>query len=90
MCAPGRVELLGNHTDYNGGLVMAAAIDRSTVVVGRSSSSRQARVVSVNFGQDDAFSLDEIEQTESGAWTRYVRGRLLGPRRVAGTADFGV
>ncbi|MBV8556764.1 MAG: galactokinase family protein, partial [Planctomycetaceae bacterium] len=33
--APGRVELLGNHTDYNGGLVMAAAIDRSTVVVGR-------------------------------------------------------
>ncbi len=27
-CAPGRVELLGNHTDYNGGLVMAAAIDR--------------------------------------------------------------
>ncbi len=34
--APGRVELLGNHTDYNGGLVIAAAIDRSTVVVGRS------------------------------------------------------
>ena len=33
--APGRVELLGNHTDYNGGLVLAAAIDRSTVVVGR-------------------------------------------------------
>ena len=37
-CAPGRVELLGNHTDYNGGLVMAAAIDRSTVVVGRRGS----------------------------------------------------
>ncbi len=34
--APGRVELLGNHTDYNGGLVLAAAIDRSTVVVGPS------------------------------------------------------
>ncbi|MHC5544534.1 galactokinase family protein, partial [Singulisphaera rosea] len=33
--APARVELLGNHTDYNGGLVLAAAIDRVTVVVGR-------------------------------------------------------
>ena len=32
--APGRVELLGNHTDYNGGLVMAVAIDRFTVVAG--------------------------------------------------------
>src|ERR1700683_369265 len=73
-CAPGRVELLGNHTDYNGGLVMAAAINRSTVVVGRRSAGWEATVVSVNFGQADDFSLDEIEQTEPGAWTRYVRG----------------
>jgi len=73
-CAPGRVELLGNHTDYNGGLVMAAAIDRSTVVVGRRSSGNQARVDSINFGQIDAFELDAIERTEAGAWTRYVRG----------------
>jgi galactokinase len=35
--APGRVELLGNHTDYNGGLVLAAALDRFTVVAGRPS-----------------------------------------------------
>jgi galactokinase len=73
-CAPGRVELLGNHTDYNGGLVMAAAIDRSTVVVGRRSTGREASVVSVNFGQTDDFSLDQIERTEAGAWSRYVRG----------------
>jgi galactokinase len=72
--APGRVELLGNHTDYNGGLVMAAAIDRYTIVVGRRSISREAIVNSVNFQQSDDFSLDEIEQTEAGAWTRYVRG----------------
>ncbi len=38
--APGRVELLGNHTDYNGGLVMAVAIDRFTVVAGRPSTGR--------------------------------------------------
>jgi galactokinase len=72
--APGRVELLGNHTDYNGGLVIAAAIDRSTVVVGRATDSRQARVCSVNLAQTDTFELDEIERPEAGAWTRYVRG----------------
>ena len=54
-CAPGRVELLGNHTDYNGGLVMAAAIDRTTVVVGRRIAGRQARVFSINFGQTDDY-----------------------------------
>jgi galactokinase len=73
-CAPGRVELLGNHTDYNGGLVMAAAIDRSTVVVGRRSAGREASVGSVNFGQTDDFSVDEIERTEAGDWSQYVRG----------------
>ncbi|MFI5458986.1 MAG: galactokinase [Isosphaerales bacterium] len=73
-CAPGRVELLGNHTDYNGGLVMAAAIDRSTIVVGRRASGRHARVFSVNFGQTDTYPLDAIEPSEAGAWTRYVRG----------------
>jgi galactokinase len=73
-CAPGRVELLGNHTDYNGGLVMAAAIDRHTIAVGRRSTNRAATVDSVNFGQSDSFSVDEIEQTDAGTWTRYVRG----------------
>ncbi len=72
--APGRVELLGNHTDYNGGLVIAAAIDRTTVFVGRAASGREARVASVQFDELDTFSLDEIEPSEPGAWTRYVRG----------------
>ena len=73
-CAPGRVELLGNHTDYNGGLVMAAAVDRTTVVAGRPVAGRQARVFSINFDQTDAYSLDAFERTEAGAWTRYLRG----------------
>jgi galactokinase len=72
--APGRIELLGNHTDYNGGLVMAAAIDRFTLVVGRTAPGREARIHSVNLDQTDAFSLDAIERTEAGAWTRYTRG----------------
>ena len=72
--APGRVELLGNHTDYNGGLVIAAAIDRRTVVAGRRVPGHCARVASANFGKDDAFSLVDIGRPEAGAWARYTRG----------------
>jgi galactokinase len=72
--APGRVELLGNHTDYNGGLVISAAIDRSTVVVGRRVEGREARFESLNFGQGDEFPLDAIECPEAGTWARYTRG----------------
>jgi galactokinase len=73
-CAPGRVELLGNHTDYNGGLVLAAAVDRVTVVVGRLAGDRLARVHSANFRETDAFSLDALEPSEGGSWARYARG----------------
>lgn len=71
--APGRVELLGNHTDYNGGFVLAVAIDRYSAVAGRSVSSRRGRVRSSAFG-DDNFSVDDPERGASGSWERYVRG----------------
>src|SRR5262249_39040145 len=88
--APGRVELLGNHTDYNGGLVISAAIDRSTVVVGRRTKGREARFESLNFGQSDAFSLDAIERTEHGTWTRYIRGVCWALSDWAGPLESGV
>jgi len=75
--APGRVELLGNHTDYNGGLVLAAAIDRSTVVVGRAVSRAEATVRSANLGGSDTFRPDDLHpSTTPGdeSWGRYVRG----------------
>ena len=72
--APARVELLGNHTDHNGGLVLAAAIDRYTVVVGRASEGRQAAVRSTNMGGVDAFAIDGLVPGEHGAWGQYVRG----------------
>jgi galactokinase len=72
--APARVELLGNHTDYNGGLVLAVAIDRFTVVVGRPDHGRAGRARSVNFETFEAFDLDALEPGEPGSWGRYVRG----------------
>ena len=61
--APGRVELLGNHTDYNGGLVMAVAIDRFTVVAGRPSTGRSCRAHAVNFLGNVSFDLDKLERS---------------------------
>src|SRR4051794_9618075 len=74
--APSRVELLGNHTDYNGGLVLAAAIDRFTAVAGRAMEDRAASVLAANFdGQRDAFSLaTPVDPGQPGDWRRYVRG----------------
>ena len=71
--APGRVELLGNHTDYNGGFVLAVAIDRYTAVAGRSVSGGRGRIRSAAFGHDD-FPVDDPERGAPGAWERYVRG----------------
>lgn len=89
--APGRVELLGNHTDYNGGLVMAAAIDRGTVVAGRRDpgQGRRASIAAVNLGQEDAFDLDVIEPTEVGEWSRYTRGVCWALSEWAGPIETG-
>ncbi|MBV8488812.1 MAG: galactokinase [Planctomycetaceae bacterium] len=88
--APGRVELLGNHTDYNGGLVMAVAIDRFTLAVGRPVSGQTCRVHTLNFDSDDAFDLGRILPGGTGDWTNYVKGVIwaiqdaLGPSLNSG------
>ncbi len=87
--APGRVELLGNHTDYNGGLVMAAAIDRSTVVVGRPVSVREVRVRSVGLDETDRFAMDRISANGAGHWSNYVRGVIATLQGVLGPAVSG-
>ncbi len=72
--SPARVELLGNHTDYHGGLVLAAAIDRHTIIVGRPIPEREARVHSADMRQSDRVPLDSLERGEPGFWGNYVRG----------------
>ncbi len=72
--APGRIEFIGNHTDYNGGLVMGAAVKEGiTVAVSR----REDRLISlVSDGGDPVeLSLDELEPLSGpGSWTNYPIG----------------
>eukprot|EP00297_Palpitomonas_bilix_P007773 CAMPEP_0113904816 /NCGR_PEP_ID=MMETSP0780_2-20120614/23545_1 /TAXON_ID=652834 /ORGANISM="Palpitomonas bilix" /LENGTH=493 /DNA_ID=CAMNT_0000898633 /DNA_START=111 /DNA_END=1588 /DNA_ORIENTATION=- /assembly_acc=CAM_ASM_000599 len=80
--APGRVEVLGNHTDYNDGFVLSAAIDRYTVQVGSMNSEEEGDVFhfhSANFGESKtvSFKLDEKRMEGEERWANYVKGPLL-------------
>src|SRR5436305_966872 len=72
--APGRVNLIGEHTDYNDGFVMPAAIGFYTSVVIGPRQDRKLSVYSINFDELKVFDLDAISDGPSGHWSDYVRG----------------
>lgn len=76
--APGRVNLIGEHTDYNDGFVLPCAIDRATVIALRPRADRQVHVLALEAGPDrDAFTLTApLRKAPEQPWTAYVRGML--------------
>ncbi|MGR4049074.1 galactokinase [Kosakonia cowanii] len=74
--APGRVNLIGEHTDYNDGFVLPCAIDYQTVISCKARDDRTVRVVAADYdNQRDEFSLDApIVAHDSQQWSNYVRG----------------
>jgi galactokinase len=71
--APGRVNLIGEHTDYNEGFVLPAAIDRATAVaVGAREDDRL--VMNPGSAQDASFSLARLYPSDRRAWTDYLTG----------------
>ena len=83
--APGRVELLGNHTDYNGGLVMAVAIDRFTVVAGRPVTGRACLVHAVNFKATSRLISTSSNAARWVTWPNYVKGVAWAVQEAEGT-----
>jgi galactokinase len=71
--APGRVNLIGEHTDYNDGFVMPAAVEFSTYVGVRERADRKIIVRSLNFSETREFSLDDSQPAAQGEWSDYVR-----------------
>ncbi|MCK4232999.1 galactokinase [candidate division WOR-3 bacterium] len=72
--APGRVNLIGEHTDYNAGFVLPACINRS-IIVGASLNNRNIlRLASVNFNNVVECDLDSIEYKPEHGWANYPKG----------------
>ncbi|HUS57736.1 MAG TPA: galactokinase [Planctomycetota bacterium] len=72
--APGRVNLIGEHTDYNDGFVLPIAIDRDVLLAFRPNGSRTVNIHSVNFNQSVSFSLDDEAPDPAVQWLRYPFG----------------
>lgn len=72
--APGRVDLMGSHTDYNLGYVLTLPISRDTWMAVRKNGTRTIQLHAANLNEDDSFSLDRIEKTSSRKWSNYIRG----------------
>src|SRR2546428_11191046 len=72
--APGRVNLIGEHTDYNDGFVMPVAIDRHIIVSLESRTDRRLTARSDAYGDPAEIDLDAIGGGPTGHWSDYVRG----------------
>jgi galactokinase len=71
--APGRVNLIGEHTDYNDGFVMPMAINRQMVIAFNPRDDRRVKVYSLDLDQEIDFSLDDLQRDASGP-EAYLQG----------------
>lgn len=74
--APGRVELLGNHTDYNQGLVLAAAVDKWVTMAGAPRTDDLVELVSTFYPEPVQFTIGELVHDAAAPWADYVKGVL--------------
>jgi len=72
--APGRVEIMGNHTDYNGGFVLPAALDKGTVVAGSATGGDMISLHAADFRRDAVFSAKDLRADPHNSWASYVLG----------------
>ncbi|MHA1577430.1 MAG: galactokinase [Candidatus Thorarchaeota archaeon] len=70
--APGRIEILGNHTDYNGGLVLTSTVDQFVWTMGIPST--ETILHSINYGETVRFNPNNVEHPNKQHWSNYARG----------------
>lgn len=90
--APGRVNLIGEHTDYNGGHVFPCALTLGTYGLARKRKDRKLRFYSMNFSRLGVLesSLDDLVPSENAGWTNYPKGVIWAFEKRGYTFDTGV
>ena len=76
--APGRVNLIGEHTDYNDGFVLPMAIEHRTAIAARITDDGIVRLHSVTTGETASFDIDPDMRPGEPAWANYVKGVVAG------------
>ncbi len=72
--SPGRVNIIGEHIDYNGGYVLPCAIDRGTYFIIRLNHSQTINVYSMQFEDLGLISFDVNDEKQTKKWTDFVKG----------------
>jgi len=72
--APGRINLIGEHTDYNNGYVLPAAIHLRTFFLAAARPDHRVRVQAENFGEEETFDLTAIVPSPDKRWANYIKG----------------
>jgi len=74
LAAPGRVNLIGEHTDYNDGFVLPMAIEKEIAAAAQLRDDNQVVVYDVNFAPEMEFSLDNLQPVSENTWVNYLMG----------------
>jgi galactokinase len=74
--APGRLELLGNHTDYNQGLVLSLAVDKYIFIASAPRNDGKIELASSAFPETETFFLSKLAKNPAASWGDYVKGVL--------------
>ncbi len=76
--APGRVNLIGEHTDYNDGFVLPAAIERETRIAAAPRGDGVVHLIALDLRRETRFALDDVRRSPTEGWSNYVRGVAAG------------
>lgn len=75
--APGRLEILGNHTDYNEGVVLSCAVDLGTSFAAAAVDGVTCTIKDLRDGSERSFDIDSLQDLTKGDWANYIKGTII-------------